>query len=106
MPFFLLILFLADLLAITVIIFDVHFIREWYLWKGTIEEDYARRCLYCAIGLAAFSFLGKCHRRWFSNDLQNNSVPELVFVAENDKLTKPVAASTSKKIFLMQACTG
>jgi pimeloyl-ACP methyl ester carboxylesterase len=59
MPAILLLLLFADLLSIAVIVLDIHFIQQWYHLKDTYRDEHARHCLYWAIGLTAFSFLGK-----------------------------------------------
>lgn len=59
MPVLLLFLMLTELLTVAFIVFDIHLIREWYNWKGTLDHEYARRCLYGAIALTTYSFFGK-----------------------------------------------
>jgi pimeloyl-ACP methyl ester carboxylesterase len=59
MPILLLVLFIAELLTIGFIVLDIFLLREWYLWRQTFDDDYARRCLYWAIGVTMYSLLGK-----------------------------------------------
>ena len=41
MPLLLLLILLTELLTVGFIILDVHLIREWYIWKDTIDDEYA-----------------------------------------------------------------
>jgi pimeloyl-ACP methyl ester carboxylesterase len=59
MPLLILALFLTDLLSIAFVGLDIYLWREWYEYRDTIEDEYARRCLYGAIALLAVAFLGK-----------------------------------------------
>lgn len=72
MPALLLFLFLAELFTVAFIVLDIHLIREWYLWKDTFDNEYARHCLYGAIALTAYSLLGKFPVSWLVSKFRKN----------------------------------
>ena len=72
MPVLLLFLFLTELLTVAIIVLDIHLVREWYIWKNTFDDEYARRCLYGAIALTAYSFFGKFPISWILSKFRNN----------------------------------
>ncbi|TDH19944.1 hypothetical protein EXU57_21940 [Segetibacter sp. 3557_3] len=64
MPVLLLFLILTELCTIGIVFFGIHLFREWYLWKDTLDDEYALRCLYGALALTAYSLLGKFPVSW------------------------------------------
>jgi pimeloyl-ACP methyl ester carboxylesterase len=72
MPVLLLFLFLTELLTVAIIVLDIHLVREWYIWKNTFDDEYARRCLYGAIALTAYSFFGKFPISWILSKFRKN----------------------------------
>ncbi|HEX8517242.1 MAG TPA: alpha/beta hydrolase [Bacteroidia bacterium] len=58
MPLLLLLPLLLEFLTIGVIVLDVYLIHEWYTYRNTYLHDHARYCLYGAIAITAYSFLG------------------------------------------------
>ncbi|MDB5193056.1 MAG: alpha/beta hydrolase [Segetibacter sp.] len=90
MPVILLILLLTEFLTIAFIVLDVHLIREWYLWKDTYDEEYARRCLYVAIACTAYIFLGKFPTSWLvSKFRKNEDEPKQEHSQFNENLKRP-----------------
>ena len=90
MPVLLLILLLTELLTVAFIVLDIHLIREWYLWKDTFDDEYARRCLYGAIALTAFSLFGKnLIPRLLSKSRRNEDEPKQEHSKYNEKLKRP-----------------
>lgn len=90
MPALLLLLFLTDLLTIAFIVLDIHLIREWYQWKDTYDDEYARRCLYGAIGLTAYSLIGKTPVSWIlSKFRKNEDEPKQEHSKYNEQLKRP-----------------
>ncbi len=59
MPLLLLAFLLADLLSIAFLFIDYYLWNEWYTYRNTAADDYARRCLYGAIALLLYIFVGK-----------------------------------------------
>lgn len=59
MPLLMLALFLTDLLSIAFIGLDIYLWREWYEYRDTVDDEYARRCLYGAIAMLGVLLLGK-----------------------------------------------
>jgi pimeloyl-ACP methyl ester carboxylesterase len=51
MAILLLAFLLADLLSLALLGTDIYLWREWYLHKDTLNDEYARRCLWGAIAL-------------------------------------------------------
>ncbi len=90
MPLLLLIMFLTELLTVAFLIFDVYLIREWYLWKDTIADEHARHCLYGAIALTAFSFMGKMPVKWLvSKFRKDEDEPKQEHSKQNEMLKRP-----------------
>ena len=90
MPVLLLILLLTELLTVAFIVLDIHLIREWYLWKDTFDDEYARRCLYGAIALTAYSLFGKnLIPRLLSKSRRNEDEPKQEHSKYNEKLKRP-----------------
>src|SRR5688572_16655967 len=59
MPLVILIFLLIDFLALGAVLADIWLWREWWLYRDTVYEDYAQRCLWGAIGLLAYASLGR-----------------------------------------------
>jgi pimeloyl-ACP methyl ester carboxylesterase len=90
MPALLLFLLLTDLVTIAFIVFDIHLIREWYQWKDTVDDEYAKRCLYGAIALTAYSLLGKFPVSWLvSKFRKNEDEPKQEHSKLNEQLKRP-----------------
>ena len=90
MPVFLLALLLADFLTIAFLGFDIYFIKEWYHWRNTINDDYAHRCLYGAIALTAYSLLGKFPASWMvSRFRKREDEPKQEYSKNNQQLKRP-----------------
>ncbi len=90
MPLLLLVLFLTQLLIIAVFIFDIYLIREWYQWKDTFDDEYARRCIYGAICLTAYSLVGKFPISWMlSRFRKNEDEPKQEHSKVSQKLKRP-----------------
>jgi pimeloyl-ACP methyl ester carboxylesterase len=91
MPIILLLLLLADFLTIAIVVFDIHLFREWYLWRDTYgQEDYARRCLYGAIALTAWSLIGRTPLSWLvSKRRPGEDEPEQKHSRRSEKIKRP-----------------
>lgn len=59
MPLLILAFFFADIFSIAFLLADYFLWHEWYEYRNTAANDYADRCLYGAIALLLFIFLGK-----------------------------------------------
>lgn len=59
MPLLILVFLLADLLSVAYPIIAYYLWREWDEYNGTVEDDYADRCLYGAIALLLFILFEK-----------------------------------------------
>jgi pimeloyl-ACP methyl ester carboxylesterase len=90
MPALLLFLLLTELLTVAFIVLDIHLIREWYIWKDTIDDEYARRCMYGAIALTAYSFFGKFLISWIlSKFRKNEDEPKQEHSKYSEQLKRP-----------------
>ena len=90
MPLLLLLILLTELLTVGFIILDIHLIREWYTWKDTIDDEYARRCLYGAIALSAWSFFGRSViSRILSKSRKSEDEPKQEHSKDNEQLKRP-----------------
>jgi pimeloyl-ACP methyl ester carboxylesterase len=90
MPVLLLIVLLTELLTVAFIVLDIHVIREWYLWKDTFDNQYARRCLYWAIAFTAYSLLGKnLIPRLLSKSRRNEDEPKREHSKYGEQLKRP-----------------
>jgi pimeloyl-ACP methyl ester carboxylesterase len=72
MPVMILILLLTELFTIGFLVLNIYLISEWYHWKDTVDDEYARRCLYGAIALIAYSLLGKFPISWILSKFRKN----------------------------------
>jgi len=58
MPLLILAFFITDLLSLVFLGLDIYLWREWYNYRDTFEDEYARRCLYGAIALWVYILIG------------------------------------------------
>jgi pimeloyl-ACP methyl ester carboxylesterase len=90
MPVIILLIVLVELFTVGLIILDIHLIREWYIWKDTIDDEYARRCLYGAIALTAWSFFGRTIiSSILSKARKNEDKPRQEHSKESEQLKRP-----------------
>jgi pimeloyl-ACP methyl ester carboxylesterase len=90
MALLLLVFFLSELFTIAVIVFDIHLMWEWYNWRNTYADEHARHCLYGAIALSAFSFLGKTPIKWLLSKFnRNEDEPKQEHCDRSEKLERP-----------------
>ena len=90
MPIILLVLLLADFLSVAFVVFDVYLFREWYQWKDTVDEEYARRCLYGAIALAGWMLVGKTPLSWLvSKRRRGEDDPKPERSSRRDRIKRP-----------------
>lgn len=90
MPVLILFLLFTELFTIAIIVFDIHLIRDWYHWKDTVDDEYARRCLYGAIAATAYLLLGKFPVSWIlSKSRKNEDEPKQEHSKYSEQLKRP-----------------
>lgn len=91
MPFILLILFVADFIAIASPLIAFYLYREWEQHSNiTGDDDYAQRCLYGAIALAIFSLLGRyLIRPLLSKRRKDEDEPHVFEPGKRDSIKRP-----------------
>lgn len=90
MPLLILALFLTDLISIAFIGLDIYLWREWYEYRNTLDDEYARRCLYGAIALLTVLLLGKSLLpRLLGKSRSGEVAPHSFQSDQSDKLKRP-----------------
>jgi pimeloyl-ACP methyl ester carboxylesterase len=96
----LLLLLIIEFLPVALFFLDVHFIREWYFFKDTYRDEYARNCLYWAIGITAYSVLGKfVVSTLVSKTRSHEEEPQHEHSKYNEKLRRPDGSEIHIEIF-------
>ena len=90
MPLLIVVFLLIDLLSVGFLLIDYKLWREWYLFRNTVADDYANRCLYGAIALLAFSAFGK-HLiiLLLSKVSRRDEAPKRMHTEKNNVLERP-----------------
>src|SRR5947209_16026657 len=90
MPLLLIAFFIADLISFAYPIIGYFLWREWDHYRGTTEDGYAHRCLYGAIVIAMFIFLGKfLMKALISRKRKNENETHLFKARKSDSLKRP-----------------
>lgn len=90
MPLVILALLLVTMSTAGFVAVDIYLFREWYLYRDTINDDYAVRCLIGAIALLLFSFSGRKPISWLvSSKKRKDDNPQIEYSIANDTLTRP-----------------
>jgi pimeloyl-ACP methyl ester carboxylesterase len=90
MPLLLLLFFLAALLSFAFPFIAYYLYREWDTYRITVEDDYARRCLYGAIALLLFMLLGKfLIKAILSKSHKSEDEPRLFDTNKRDTIIRP-----------------
>lgn len=89
MPILILVLLLTDFLSVALLVFDVYLFREWYLYKDTLNFEHARHCLYGAIAVTAYLFVGKLPFTWLLSKRRKGEAKPKVEKLPFEKLTRP-----------------
>lgn len=90
MPIVIIVLFLFMLLNGGVVVVDFLLFREWYLYKDTLNDDYAMRCLIGAISILVFSLGGRKPIAWLvSSSKRKDDEPKIEYSPVQDNLKRP-----------------
>lgn len=89
MPILIIVIYLVSLFTVAFVAADVYLFREWYLYKDTVNDDYAVRCLSGAIALLLFSFSGRKVIAWlFSAARRKDDDPKIQYSTSYDVLER------------------
>jgi pimeloyl-ACP methyl ester carboxylesterase len=90
MPILLLLFLLGDLLSVAIIVADIYLLEEFYTYRNTAADEYARRCLMGGIALSSFILLGKFPWIWLvSKRRKNEDQPNLNRSGRSDDVERP-----------------
>jgi pimeloyl-ACP methyl ester carboxylesterase len=90
MAILILLLFLTDILSLGIIVADIYLLEEFYTYRHTAADDYAKRCLMGGIALTSFVLLGKFPLIWLlSKRRKNEDQPTLERSGRTDELERP-----------------
>lgn len=90
MPLVLIALFLILLSTAGFVAADIYLFREWYLYRDTINDDYASRCLIGAIALLLFNIGGRKPIAWLvSSRKRKDDDPKIEYSNTYDRIKRP-----------------
>lgn len=90
MPVILLFFLLADILSVGLIVLDIYLVQEYYEYRHTAADDYARRCLAGGIAILALLMFGKFPITWLlSKGRKNEDQPDLHRFGRYETLERP-----------------
>jgi pimeloyl-ACP methyl ester carboxylesterase len=90
MPLIILAIFIVTIFSFGFIAADIFLFREWYLYKDTLNDDYAMRCLVGAIALLLFNFSGKTLiSRLVSSGKRKDDDPKIEYSDSFETLQRP-----------------
>ena len=90
MPILLLLFILPEIITICLLILDIHLYRQWYIWKDTLDHDYAVRSLYGAIALTAYFLIGKSPIKYLvSKHRKDEDEPKIERAENTEQLQRP-----------------
>jgi pimeloyl-ACP methyl ester carboxylesterase len=100
MPLLILVFLIADLLSVAYPFIAYHLYREWDLYKGTIDNAYADRCLYGAIALLLFILLGRfLIKALLSKKRKGEDEPHLFNASKRDTIKRPDGSTINVEHF-------
>jgi pimeloyl-ACP methyl ester carboxylesterase len=100
MPLLLLAFFIADLLSIAYPFIAYHLYREWDQYRGTVEDDYAQRCLWGAISLLFFILLGRFLVKALLSKRRKGEVePQMFDTKKRDTIKRPDGSSINVEYY-------
>jgi pimeloyl-ACP methyl ester carboxylesterase len=78
------------MLTVGFVVADVYLFREWYLYRDTINDDYATRCLIGAVALLLFSIGGRKPVSWLVSSVKRkDDKPQIKYSTASDNLKRP-----------------
>jgi pimeloyl-ACP methyl ester carboxylesterase len=90
MPLLIIALIIAGLLSFAYPFIAYYLYREWDTYRNTVNDEYAQRCLYGAIALLLFIFLGKfLITALFSKRRKGEDEPHMFDTKKRDSIKRP-----------------